>query len=66
MTNRRTAPTVSRRTALAGLGAGALGLALATRRLAAFAQDATPAAALPREGHPLVGVAMVAVVLAIR
>ena len=55
MTNHRTEPTVSRRTALAGLGAGALGLALATRRLAAFAQDATPAAAVPTEGHPLVG-----------
>jgi hypothetical protein len=50
-----TASVVSRRTALAGFGAGALGLALATRRIAAFAQDATPAAAPPRKGHPLVG-----------
>ena len=54
MTDHRTDPNVSRRTALAGLGAGALGLALATRRLAAFAQDATPVA-VPTEGHPLVG-----------
>ena len=35
MTNRRTEPTVSRRTALAGLGAGGLGLALAPRGLTA-------------------------------
>lgn len=38
---------VSRRTALAGLGAGGLGLALATRSLSASAQDATPSQATP-------------------
>ena len=41
--------TVSRRSALVGLGAGGLGLALAGR---AAAQDATPGA---MAGHPLVG-----------
>jgi hypothetical protein len=45
------APTVlSRRTALAGLGAGTLGIALAARNVAA--QDATPTTMV---GHPLVG-----------
>jgi hypothetical protein len=56
MTTSNTAPSVSRRTALAGLGAGALGLALATRRLNAFAQDATPTATpFPMAGHPIIG-----------
>jgi hypothetical protein len=41
---------VSRRTALAGLGAGGLGFALAAH--GAAAQDATP---FPMAGHPLVG-----------
>jgi hypothetical protein len=54
MTSSRTDNVVSRRAALTGL-AGALGLALAARGLAAEAQDATPAADIPREGHPLVG-----------
>jgi hypothetical protein len=47
-----TTPSISRRTALAGLGAGALSLALARLQFAA-AQEATPSAAAP--GHPLVG-----------
>jgi hypothetical protein len=57
VTTSNTAPSISRRTALAGLGAGALGLALATHRRDAFAQDATPAAtAYPMAGHPVIGV----------
>jgi hypothetical protein len=47
-----TTPSISRRVALAGLGAGALGLVLATRGLTAAAQEATPAA---MSGHPAVG-----------
>jgi hypothetical protein len=43
---------VSRRTALAGLGAGGLGLALAASARSATAQDATPA---PMAGHPIIG-----------
>ena len=50
MTTSNTGYAVSRRTALAGLGAGGLGLALAAR--GAAAQDATPASLA---GHPLVG-----------
>ena len=42
---------LTRRAALAGIGAGGLGLALAAARVAA-AQDATPGATA---GHPLVG-----------
>ena len=53
MTDRLTNP-VSRRAALVGLGASGLGLILAARGRAAFAQEATPAA-IPRQGHPLVG-----------
>ena len=49
MTNHRSEPTVSRRSALAGLGAGGLGLALATTARPAAAQDAEMA------NHPLVG-----------
>src|SRR5215213_6676570 len=50
-------PSFSRRTALAGLGAGALGLALATNRLSASAQVATPDATVyPTAGHPITGV----------
>ncbi len=50
MTTQRTtrSRSVSRRTALAGLGAGGLGLALATRGPGASAQDTTAS-------HPLVG-----------
>jgi hypothetical protein len=56
MTASTTAPFVSRRTALAGLGAGALGLALATRRLDAFAQDASPTTTpFPLTDHALIG-----------
>jgi hypothetical protein len=44
-------PSVSRRTALAGLGAGGLGLALATTTRHALAQDA----AAEMANHPLVG-----------
>ena len=40
MTNHRTESTVSRRTALAGLGAGGLGLALAAAGRTASAQEA--------------------------
>jgi hypothetical protein len=47
----RPEPPVSRRAALAGLGAGGLGLALTSTRPAA-AQEATPGATA---GHPLVG-----------
>ena len=50
MTDHRTESTVSRRTALAGLGAGGLGVALAaTSARHATAQDAEMA------NHPLVG-----------
>jgi hypothetical protein len=52
MTTPRTTAIVSRRTALAGLGAGSLGLALAATTRQAAAQDATPTA---MAGHPLVG-----------
>ena len=55
MTSSRPATSVSRRTALAGLGAGGLGLALAATARPAAAQD--PASA--REPHPQVGVWMV-------
>ncbi len=48
----RTSSTISRRSALAGLGAGALGLALA-RPGFTLAQDATPA--VPLATHPIVG-----------
>jgi hypothetical protein len=51
MSNTDPASSVSRRTAIAGLGAGAVGLALARFRLAA-AQDATPTA---MNDHPAVG-----------
>ena len=43
---------VTRRSAIAGLGAGGLGVALAARRLGANAQDATPTSLA---GHPFVG-----------
>ena len=43
---------VSRRAALAGLGAGGLGLALAAAARPAAAQDSTPGA---MAGHPIVG-----------
>ena len=52
MTTSRSDASVSRRTALAGLGAGGLGLALAARRVEAAAQDA---AADALAGHPLTG-----------
>jgi hypothetical protein len=47
-----TRDSITRRTALAGLGAGGLGLALAASTNKASAQDATPAA---MAGHPIVG-----------
>jgi hypothetical protein len=53
MTTSNTGHSVSRRTALAGLGAGGLGLALATRGHRAAAQEATPDALAT---HPIVGV----------
>jgi hypothetical protein len=43
---------VSRRSALAGLGTGGLGIALTTGALPVSAQDATPAA---MAGHPIIG-----------
>src|SRR5438045_3389415 len=52
MTPSHTAQSVTRRTALAGLGAGGLGLALASTARQASAQEATP---VPMAGHPLVG-----------
>jgi hypothetical protein len=52
MTTPRTTDIVSRRTALAGLGAGGLGLALATSVRQVSAQDATPA---DMAGHPIIG-----------
>jgi hypothetical protein len=45
--------SVSRRAALAGLGAGSLGLVLAATSEPVAAQDATP---VPMAGHPIVGV----------
>lgn len=50
MTTHRTRAPVTRRTALAGLSAGGLGVAMATRQTAA--QDATPGNMM---GHPIVG-----------
>jgi hypothetical protein len=55
MTTNGTAPSLSRRTALTGLGAGSLGLALAATRQAA-AQDGSPASYAE---HPNVGVWMI-------
>jgi hypothetical protein len=52
MTDNRTDSSVTRRTALAGLGAGGVGLALAATARHATAQEATPAT---MDGHPLVG-----------
>lgn len=53
MTTLRPIDTVSRRAALAGLGGGGLGLALATRVHSAAAQDAAST------GHPYIGVWLV-------
>ena len=53
MTTLNTRQSFSRRAGLAGLGAGALGLAMAARRSAASAQDATP---YPMTDHPIIGV----------
>jgi hypothetical protein len=52
MTSQKTPNNVSRRTAVAGLGTGGLGLALAATRHRASAQDASPGA---MAGHPIVG-----------
>jgi hypothetical protein len=52
MTTSRTTDSVSRRTALAGLGATGLGLALAATARQASAQEATPTT---MAGHPFVG-----------
>ena len=52
MTTPDTSPSVSRRTALAGLGAGGLGLALAATTHPVAAQESTPAA---MAGHPILG-----------
>jgi hypothetical protein len=56
MTTPRTSDTVSRRTALAGLGAGGLGLALTATTRSASAQDA----ATNMANHPMVGAWLVA------
>jgi hypothetical protein len=56
MTSTRSFDSVSRRSALAGLGAGGLGLALAARGGSAAARDATAEA---MANHPIVGVWMV-------
>ena len=48
----RSPSAITRRTALAGLGAGGLGLALAATARQVSAQDATPAA---MAGHPMIG-----------
>lgn len=58
MTTDRSRASVTRRTALAGLGAGGLGLALAATVRQASAQDATP---VSMAGHPLVGAWMVTI-----
>lgn len=50
ITTQRSAPSVSRRTAMASLDAG--GLAVAASQLGASAQDATPG---ETTGHPIVG-----------
>ena len=50
--NRQHTDAISRRTALAGLGTGGLGLAIASSPRQASAQDATP---FPIAGHPFVG-----------
>lgn len=53
----RSPSAVTRRTALAALGAGGLGLALAAHGFAAFAPGATPAGTpFPMAGHPIIGV----------
>jgi hypothetical protein len=52
MTATRNGASVSRRTAVAGLGAGGLGLALAATTRQASAQEATPYRMV---GHPMVG-----------
>ena len=52
MNTTNTAPVISRRTALASLGAGGLGLTLANAARPANAQDASPGFA----NHPIVGV----------
>jgi hypothetical protein len=56
MTSPRTNNALTRRTAIAGIGAGSLGAALALRGHAASAQDPTPPSFA---GHPNVGVWMV-------
>src|SRR5215213_9883692 len=57
MTTHRPGAPVTRRTALAGLGAGCLGVALAATARQASAQDATAEA---MANHPIVGAWMVA------
>ena len=57
MTTSRTPNSVSRRTALAGLGAGSLGLALAATTRHASAKDTTSEA---MANHPMVGAWLVA------
>ena len=52
MTTSNPVSTVSRRAALAGMGAGGLGAALVATASHAAAQDATPS---PMAGHPMVG-----------
>ncbi len=52
MTTPQRTTSVSRRTALAGIGAGGLALALAATTRHAAAQEATP---VPMAGHPIIG-----------
>jgi hypothetical protein len=56
MSTLNTRDSISRRTALAGFGAGSLGLALAAAARPASAQNATP---VDLSGHPNVGVWMI-------
>jgi len=56
MTRSTSSSPISRRTALAGLGAGGLGLAALTVSSPTFAQDASPEATVyPLTDHPVIG-----------
>lgn len=54
-TPRTTDLVISRRTALAGLGAAGLGLILTAHGFDAFAQNATPTVTVSRVDHPFLG-----------
>ncbi len=55
MTIERPAAPVSRRSVIAGFGAGGLGVILDAHGFTALAQDSTSAMTVPRSGHPLIG-----------